>query len=47
MNDPAKLDILEWAWYWSKRITPWVAGILMIGAALAGAIWMIQQALGG
>ena len=47
MNDPAELDLLEWGWYWSKRITPWVAGILLIGGSLAGAIWMIRQALGG
>ena len=48
MNDPAELDLLEWGWYWSKRFTPsWVAGILLIGGSLAGAIWMIRQALGG
>ena len=45
MNDPAELDILEWGWYWSKRFTPWVAGILLIGGSLAGAIWMIGSAV--
>ena len=53
MNDPAELDLLEWGWYWSKRITPWVAGItslrssagLLIGGSLAGAIWMIGSAV--
>src|SRR3970040_2115775 len=47
MNAPAELDLFEWGCYWSKRITPWVAGILLIGGSLAGAIWMIRQALGG
>ena len=45
MNDPTELDLLEWGWYWSKRFTPWVAGILLLGAAIAAAIWMIGSAV--